>query len=280
MRFPDFLVIGPGRSATTYLYEVFKAHPEICMAKNTKETNYFCDHYHKGMDWYSAFFQHCLPQNAAGEICNMYIYDPEVPRRIHEALPDVKLIAILRNPFERIDSVFKFRKRSGEMENNLSIEEALKIYPDMITQNYYGDQIERYFEYFDENHFLITYFDDLKNNAEDFVRNIFTHINVDNNILPDMIHQKINPAVRVRHKYLAMLSRCGADTLRRLGLYFMLNKIKRSKSISRVLFIKEDEKESEQKLPDNVIIELSKYFHPQIQKVERITGRDLRHWYK
>ena len=81
---PNFVGVGPGRSGTTWLYEVFLEHPEIGMAK-VKETQFFHKNYSRGSDWYESLFVDVADKKAIGEISNEYIFDPVVPGRLKES---------------------------------------------------------------------------------------------------------------------------------------------------------------------------------------------------
>ncbi|MBI4653429.1 MAG: sulfotransferase domain-containing protein [Nitrospirae bacterium] len=110
---PNFICIGTGRAGTSWLYKVLLEHREVCTAKNIKETQFFNIHYEKGVGWYKKFFEDCGKASAVGEISNRYIFDPAVPERIRKTVPDCKIIICLRNPYERIQSVYSFKLRGG-----------------------------------------------------------------------------------------------------------------------------------------------------------------------
>jgi hypothetical protein len=274
--FPTFIHIGPGRSGSTMLYEAFKEHPEIGMAKNTKETNFFNNEYHRGIQWYEFFFAHCEGKKAIGEISNTYVYDPQVPARIAGLLPAVKLITVLRNPFDRIQSAYGFRKRSGEIDLGLSFEDALEEYPSLITDNYYGTQLRWFLEYFPKESLLVMFFDDLEEDAIGFVRDIFAFIGVDSDFEPASIYERVNRAARVRHPILASIIRFSADKLRQWQLYTLLDRIKSSEVLRELLFKPVSLNQMDYSQRTRKLLEGR--FTPQIRTVEQITGRSLGHW--
>ncbi len=60
MTLPNFIVIGPGKTGTTWLYRgALAAHPDVCLAHHTKETVFFADFYDRGLGWYEKFFEGC-----------------------------------------------------------------------------------------------------------------------------------------------------------------------------------------------------------------------------
>ncbi len=102
----------------------------------TKETHFFDEKFSKGTDWYRAFFplastrERCRKHGGellAGEATPYYMFHPAVPARVARTLPDVKLIALLRNPVERAYSHYQMMSRTGR--ESLGFEEALAAEP-------------------------------------------------------------------------------------------------------------------------------------------------------
>lgn len=119
---PDFIIIGARRCGTTSLYSYLTQHPQV-MPALTKEVHYFTANYDKGPDWYRSYFPTYLGKRfhqfiqrdsiITGEATPSYIYDPLVPQRIFQLKPDVKLIALLRNPVDAVYSAYHFGIKVG-----------------------------------------------------------------------------------------------------------------------------------------------------------------------
>ena len=137
MNKPDFIHIGPGRFGTTFLYKVFQSHPDIGLAKNIKETNFFTFNYHKGLDWYFKFFDYDYDV-VKGEISPNYFYDISSIDRIKKNLPNVKIITILRNPFERMVSLYYYLIRSGTIAHDTAFNDIFKPGNIYLEQNLYS----------------------------------------------------------------------------------------------------------------------------------------------
>jgi len=259
------------------LYQAFQEHPEIGMAKNIKETNFFNNEYHRGIDWYRSFFEHCEGKRAIGEVSNTYVYNPKVPARIARFLPDVQLITVLRNPFDRIRSAYLFRQRSGEIDSQLSFEEAIQQHPDLIKDNYYGDQLGWYLNLFPRENLMIAFFDDLKKDPAWFIRDIFAFIGVNADFEPTVIYERVNRAAEVRHPILASLIRFGANRLRQWQCYAWLGHAKNSETLRKLFF--KPVSLNRVNYSKEVRALLEEHFVPHIQKVEKIANRSLVHWY-
>lgn len=276
---PSFIHIGPGRAATTTLYEALRQHPDVCMAKNTKETNYFDRNFNKGIGWYQSFFSHCSDSLARGEISTTYIYDPAVPPRIASVVPDVRLLTVLRNPFERIKSVFAYRRRAGTLDFDLSLAEAIEEHPDLVAHNYYGDQLERFLAHFPRRNLHVAFFDELTRDPERFMRDILRFIGINGSYVPQAVYERFNSRVIPRMSQLAPVTRFVADALRRWELYSVLTRAKRSEVLRSLLF--DSGRETAEGIQGDQEVEeaLLTRFLPQIAKVESITGQSLTHWY-
>jgi hypothetical protein len=140
----DFLVIGAARSGTTSLHHHLSAHPGISLPAN-KEAPFFCATAEDDQGWngFSArlfgrgsrqdgrLLGKVTPQYMAGSLYwarrdppaldptrLIGTDDPEtaatiVPRRIADHRPDIKLIAILRDPVERAISHYRHAVMQG-----------------------------------------------------------------------------------------------------------------------------------------------------------------------
>jgi Sulfotransferase domain len=143
---PTFLIIGAQRAGTTSLFRYLLAHPDVAGPSGgdsavwwVKETHFFDEKYAKGVDWYRSFFPleatrrrrrkrgHDLQ---AGEATPYYMFHPAVPARAAATLPDVRLIALLRDPVERAYSHYQMMSRTGR--EKLSFEEALAAEPERL----------------------------------------------------------------------------------------------------------------------------------------------------
>jgi len=103
-RGPDFIIIGAMKCGTTSLYQYLSEHPQILPAAY-KEISFFnrSTNFQHGLDWYRAFFPPVKEGSGmiTGEATPGYIRSDEAARRIRLTFPDVKLIAVLRNPADR-----------------------------------------------------------------------------------------------------------------------------------------------------------------------------------
>lgn len=126
-RLPDFVIFGAQRSGTTNLYDLLVRHPSVNAASH-KEVHFFDLHYGRGERWYRGNFPSPLrdPSGQAlvcGEATPTYIAYESAPAQVRELMPDVKLIALLREPVARAVSHYHHFRRLGNEQR--SFEEAI-----------------------------------------------------------------------------------------------------------------------------------------------------------
>ncbi|MGD9723637.1 MAG: sulfotransferase domain-containing protein [Pirellulales bacterium] len=117
---PQFIIAGAQKAGTTSLYGYLAGHPQ-CRAPWTKEVNFYDQNFARGERWYRMHFP--LSTGAvnrphfggAGALCfeasPHYMFEPEVPTRMRESLPEVKAIFLLRDPIRRAYSHYQHEVR-------------------------------------------------------------------------------------------------------------------------------------------------------------------------
>jgi hypothetical protein len=132
-RLPDFLVIGTQRGGTTSLYRYLVAHPQVESASPSKGVHYFDKEPERSVSWYRAHFPVQRTDGPiSGEGAPYYMFHPLVAGRVEAVLPDVRVIAILRDPVERAYSHYKQEYARG-FEDAETFEQALALEPDRLS---------------------------------------------------------------------------------------------------------------------------------------------------
>jgi hypothetical protein len=122
---PSVLIIGAQRSGTSSLFKYLVRHPDV-RAPVTKEVHYFDLHFRKRSRWYRGRFPYRRELPAGGltlDASPYYLAHPLVPERAAGLLPEVKLIALLRDPVDRAWSHYHHEVWGGR--ESLSFAEAI-----------------------------------------------------------------------------------------------------------------------------------------------------------
>jgi hypothetical protein len=157
---PDFIVIGAMKCATTTLHEQLALQPGIFMS-TPKEPNFFSDDpvYARGLSWYASLFAGAEDGALRGESSTHYTKLPTHPRtveRLRDALPDVKLIYVMRHPVERLVSHYVHQLSLGE--RYASVEEAIEARPELVEYGLYSRQLRPYLDTYGPENVLPIFF--------------------------------------------------------------------------------------------------------------------------
>jgi hypothetical protein len=214
----NFIGIGAQRSGTSWTYACLYEHPEICIP--IKEIHFFSrPRYENGVGWYEDNFKGCKTESVCGEFSTSYLYSPETAARIHEHYPDVKIIAILRNPITRALSQYGNAIKGGEIPETMPFTEYYTTEKSVLEQGLYAQQLASYYEYFDPSHILVLIYEDSKKDPEAFIKKIYAFLGVNTDFVPSMLHESIN-VTRVpknialeknMHRFSEFLRRSGLD---------------------------------------------------------------------
>jgi hypothetical protein len=98
---PDYLIVGVQKCGTTGLFDALTASDRFGRPL-VKEVRYFDRAPLKPIAWYRAhFWSRDERDQAWGEATPAYFDTPEIPGRVADLLPDVKVIALFRDPLAR-----------------------------------------------------------------------------------------------------------------------------------------------------------------------------------
>lgn len=216
MKLPTFMIVGAAKSGTTSLMRYLSQHPDVFVPV-TKEPNYFmlsgqqdnpkgpASPYilrHMIYNWscaelsrYEALFADAGAAKASGEGSVRYLYSREAPKRIHDMLPDIRLVVVLRDPVARLFSHYNMN-RQIQLEP-LDLRDALDAEDDRVAQEWgwdwhyrrvslYGAQLQRWFDQFDREQIQVHFYDDFVANPNAVFSEICRHIGVDPDFRPDM----------------------------------------------------------------------------------------------
>ncbi|MGA2454684.1 MAG: sulfotransferase domain-containing protein [Solirubrobacteraceae bacterium] len=221
----DFIIIGAQKSGTTSLFQYLRHHPEISLPGG-KEVPYFSHDTACTRGW-TAYIRHLAqheydgtadPTQKWGTVTPHYMaggaypstsdvalknsYDERtVPLRIRECLPDIRLIAILRDPVERARSHHRMTVRRGRERR--SFDEAIGelLRPDAlersrrclresehtgyVTWGEYGRILAGYFDVFRREQILVVFTDELERTPGQLLSRIQEFIGVRADTKPD-----------------------------------------------------------------------------------------------
>lgn len=185
---PDFLIAGAPKAGTTALHAALARHPDIFMSSPKEPKYWLCDdapppHYggpgdrHSQQEWmwrrreYDALWTGARDDQVRGESTPFYLWSRGAHRRIGEALPDVRIIAIVRDPIDRAYSNWMHLWCDG-LEPVEDFPTAFSLECERIDRGYapfwryrelglYGEQLQHLYQHVDRSQVLVMRYRDL-----------------------------------------------------------------------------------------------------------------------
>lgn len=191
---PSFVGIGAEKSATTWVWSKLDQHPAIEMSQ-PKELNYFNENFERGPAWYQKHFansENCLQ----GEISPWYMDHAETAQRMASAYPDIRLLVMLRNPFDRAMShlMHDAQNEYGGIAD-LTAEQLQRLAvrdEKYVRRSSYADSLERFFEHFDRDQIGVYFYDDVKDRPRQLIQEIYSFLQVDTEFVPEDLATPLN----------------------------------------------------------------------------------------
>ena len=222
----DFLVIGAPKSGTTSLFEYLRGHPEIDLPPD-KEAPYFSDDRIYGEVAWEEYVRRAFPApkrgrlsgtitphymspvtgvSAGGAPASAGYDDYTLPRRIHERLPSVRLIAILRDPVERAYSHHIQETRLGFESRPFAAAVDELIQPGALAHSRsqstrtdcyvvlgeYGRILKAYYDVFPRDRILVLFTETLAREPLQVLRRIYGFLGVTPDVEPRNLGKRYN----------------------------------------------------------------------------------------
>jgi hypothetical protein len=155
----DFLIVGAQKSGSTSLRAFLGEQSEEIFTPDRELHFWNKDSSYQdgaGLANYLENFSRAKPHQIKGEKSPSYLVSKEAPGRIHKHFPEMKIIAILRNPIDRAYSAYWHGRRIGAISAKTTFGEAVrnheinrgKPFGDIVTPGQYSQQIARYLNFF------------------------------------------------------------------------------------------------------------------------------------
>jgi len=229
-RFPDFLILGPQRTGTTWLHAQLRFHPEIFLSE-PKEIFFFSriknpespKFQSNELAWYLRLFRDPIWRWAAKNAITLRRYgEPYRPRVRGEATasyaaldrdviaeiaalnPAIKAILMVRDPVERAWSHAKkdlVRKRKRRVED-VSDEEFHTFFRDDYQRRCarYGENYDNWAAHLGEGNLLMRVFDEIEAKPVELLLDVMTFLGVssDRRYVPADVRESVNPTASSR----------------------------------------------------------------------------------
>ncbi|MEP9352084.1 sulfotransferase [Xanthobacter sp. KR7-65] len=190
-----FAVVGVQKAGTTALFHFLSQHPKIAVP-DVKELHFFDD---ESRCWRRPDYRDYLrrfPKHRGrilGEATPSYIWWPQALERLHAYNPDVKVIAVFRDPVERAHAHWRMSRALGNDDldfstairagrrrlDGIAAMDARRRYFSYVERGFYGAQVERLLGIFPREQVLMLRQDDLANAHHATLGRVFDFLGVE-----------------------------------------------------------------------------------------------------
>lgn len=232
----DFIVIGAPKAGTTSLFQYLRHHPEVALPAGKEEPYFSHDaRYRRGWAAYMRDLALDGDGGAADHVCKWGTITPQymiggvfsstsdvmaksdydertVPLRIHECLPNIRLIACLRDPVERALSHHRMAVMDGRERRSFDDAIGELLRPDAlrrarrdpresresrgyITWGEYGRILAGYLDVFPREQMLVVFTDELERTPAQVMSRIQEFIDVRADFEPHNLEKRYRAGV-------------------------------------------------------------------------------------
>jgi uncharacterized protein (TIGR03086 family) len=241
---PSFIIIGAQKSATRWLRSNLAKHPDVFAPDF--EVTFFNNgrQYHQGgPDWYRSQFSGWEGQSIVGEATPGYMMWRHRPgvvaRRIQATIPDVRVMAILRNPIDRAVSGMLHHQRRGRLPKKKRLVDLVhRTDPEsdplgLVAGGWYSASLRPYVRRFGPQLRVVLY-EDVGDDPRAVYREALAHVGARPDFAPD--------------------------------------------DLGEVVFSNRRPSTPDDLVTEEERLELWSYFEDDVRRLERLIGRDLSCW--
>ncbi|MEQ9371897.1 MAG: sulfotransferase [Coleofasciculus chthonoplastes F3-SA18-01] len=283
MKQPTFIVIGAHKAATTSMHNYLKQHPEVYLISNKGKDRLSSKPYISSLEEaedYLNQFEGATTEKALGEVSSVYLHGDGVAARIQPLFPDIKIIAVLRNPAERAYShILSARGEyfTPQEINNFDSVVLSRFFEKEKFQKpgLYYSNLKKYFDLFNREQIKNFLYDDIVHRKAEFFRELLNFIGVDSSFEFDFQQRYHKGKLRVDNTSRKTLTTIVDSQNNLKNIFKMILKpiVPQIKSFL--------EKKQEQPLPplsDHVRTEIINFYRDDIIQLQELTGLNCSHW--
>jgi hypothetical protein len=240
-RLPDFVIAGAPKAGTTALHAALATHPQLYLSPVKEPKYYLTDgrpptpsgqrgpgDAHSAREWvwrrqdYLALFDDAPADAVVGESTPFYLYDRAAHARLAADAPDVRVIAVVRDPVDRAWSNWVHLRADG-LEPEADFLTAVRNEPHRIAEGWapfwhyrnlgrYGEQLRDLYRHVPRERVLLLRYRELVETPRELLDRVSTFLGVPTGVAHTVAPENVKPYVHdtPQHRVLGRLARAGA----------------------------------------------------------------------
>lgn len=232
-------------------------------------------------DLYTQLFAQATDEHLAlGEVSPNYMLNYQTSAElIQQRLPSAKLLAILRNPVERACSNYLMNMRDA-IGKQTPLAEQVRSRGDasyVLLKGKYYESLKHFFDVCGRNRIDVFLYDDLRQNSQRFMQNVYESIGVDPNYLADT-SKKTQVAKVPKNQTINRLFKT-QNPIRTVatGIMQIVPADLRHQLRDRLIALNSGDKQRAKFTEEDIIL-LQQYYREDILRLQDLLQRDLSAW--
>lgn len=189
----NLFIIGVKKAGTSWLYYLLDQHPDVFMS-DVKELYFFGEDYPEKLSAYHRHFPFEEDYAYFGEATVTYFRSARVARQIKDYAPEARVLAIVRDPVERLLSQFRYHKQLGVLDEDAALDD---VFADddfrLLEDSHYEDTLPVYEEVFGPEQFRVVSLEEATAEPEAFWADLQAFLDLEPVPLPDLSARPKNP---------------------------------------------------------------------------------------
>ncbi|MEO0536519.1 MAG: sulfotransferase [Cyanobacteria bacterium P01_A01_bin.123] len=224
----DFILVGPFKTGTSWIYEYLKRHPQVNVPIKVKETYFFDKKCSKGTSWYLSHFEKGNSSSIFGEVSPSYFHSIDATNSIYKNYSNCKILITLRDPIERLISYYGHMLQRGDIRYDMTFIDALHKKEILVESSKYYSHLWRWVDVFGKENVYILFYEDLQASNQLFSKTLCSILDIDF-IDPKKFElmDKVNPTKIPTNYFVARLLTATNRFLRHHGFHGIVNFVKR-----------------------------------------------------
>jgi hypothetical protein len=194
---PNLFMIGAEKAGTTSLFELLSQHPDVFFSR-WKEPNFFIRPRGEShsLAQYESLFSSAAGYSIVAEASTTYSKcqtHPGTASRIAEYAPDARIIYIVRNPLQRVESQW-LQRRSVSIATPRTFSVAVREDPVLLDASLYWRNLSAYRDHFHDSQILLLFLEDMKADPQATLETCFKFLQLNIDVALKDINRPRNTA--------------------------------------------------------------------------------------
>ena len=304
MPFPDFIIVGAPKAGSTALHAALVRHPDLFLSR-PKEPKFFLTDgtpprghgqrgpgdAHSAREWlwrtsdYERLFQPAPPGLLRGESTPFYLWSRDAHRRMARIIPQVKMVAVIRDPVERAYSNWTHLWADG-LEPESDFLAACRLEPERVAAGWapfwryielgrYGEQLEHLYRYFPREQVFVLRYRDMVDDPARALDAVCAFLGIRTGLVTEIPPSNVGRWAddSPRNRRLRRVIRFGAE-LGQFAHPAVWRKVER-----RMLGVLQHGSGPRPRIAPETRRELLELYRDDVALLERLTGDSFRDWF-